>query len=157
MPVTKSGFADVGDTTGIEGESSSMEFVAVHSFTLLCLGYSVGRVRVVFSLPQASLQLMFSDNPTAEIPAHLAYVEWYTPFANPMAHHGLHKISTMKEPDGGRTCSIVPIAEIRRSVHLFPNFGTHAPAHWTSSSVLDECDTFFVIVFTDCHLYRILN
>ncbi|KAF8219436.1 hypothetical protein L208DRAFT_1340031, partial [Tricholoma matsutake] len=45
------------------------------------------------------------------------------------------------------------------SVHLFPNFGAHIPPPWTSSNVLDECDIFFVNIFTDhCHghLHRIL-
>ncbi|KAF8223482.1 hypothetical protein L208DRAFT_1370045 [Tricholoma matsutake] len=65
----------------------------------------------------------------------------------------------MKDSGGGRICSIVLVSNIKQSVHLFPNFGAHIPPPWTSSNVLDECDIFFVNIFTDRHhghLYRIL-
>jgi len=52
-------------------------------------------------------------------------------------------------------CSIIPLANICRSVHLFPKFGPFAPQEWTSSNVLDLCNTFFVNDFTDRHMYRI--
>ncbi|KAF8234121.1 hypothetical protein L208DRAFT_1551549 [Tricholoma matsutake] len=112
-------------------------------------GYRVGRVRTIFSLPETSIEKLF----VTPIPDRLAYVEWYTP----IPHHGLHKISVMKDSGGGQICSIVPISNIKRTVHLFPNFGAHIPPPWTSSTVLDECDIFFVNIFTDHrHLYRTL-
>lgn len=122
----------------------------------LAKGYHIGRVRVVFSIPEKSCHTLF-NNRAILIPLHLAYVEWYTPFRHPERHHMLHKVSPRTEPDGGRVCSIIPLANIRRSVHLFPKFGPHAPPEWTSSNVLDCCNTFFVNVFTDRHLYRIIH
>ncbi|KAG1819804.1 uncharacterized protein BJ212DRAFT_1446151 [Suillus subaureus] len=41
-------------------------------------GFSVGQIRVIFSLPPKSLQLLFP--PTVNIPPHLTYTEWFTPF-----------------------------------------------------------------------------
>jgi hypothetical protein len=92
----------------------------------------------------------------AEIPQHLAYVEWYSPLPNnPERNHLLYKVSPQKEPDGSHICSIIPVANIRRSVHLFPKFGPFAPQEWTSNNVLDLCNTFFLNDFTDRHMYRI--
>ena len=119
------------------------------------VGYHIGRIRVVFSLPDCFFPIMFSNG--AEVPQHLAYVEWYSPLSdNPEQNHLLYKVSPQKEPDGTRVCSIIPLANIRHSVHLFPKFGPFAPQEWTSSSnVLDLCNTFFVNDFTDRHMYRI--
>jgi hypothetical protein len=99
---------------------------------------------------------MFTQ-PDVVVPDHLAYVEWYTRFpAVPDRNLLMYKISPLKDQNGGHICSVIPLANIRRSVHLFPKFGPHAPEEWTSSNVLDICGTFFVNSFTDRHLYRIL-
>jgi hypothetical protein len=119
-------------------------------------GYCIGRIRVVFSLPESALSTLFKNNPIT-IPQHLVYVEWYSPFRDAaQPNHLLHKISTMKDGSGGRVCSIIPLANIRRSIHLFPQFGPVAPQDWTSSTVLDLCDHFYVNTFTDRHVYRII-
>ncbi|KAJ7593168.1 hypothetical protein C8J56DRAFT_1013320 [Mycena floridula] len=118
-------------------------------------GYRVGQVRVIFSIPKFAIPLLF---PPGTAPAkHLAYIEWFTPFASsPAAYHLMYKVSRSMVPEGGRLSSIIPIANIRRSVHLLPKFGPVAPMSWTSSNVLDKCPHFFVNSFTDRHLYRIL-
>lgn len=91
-----------------------------------------------------------------EIPQHLAYIEWYSPLPNnPERNHLLYKVSPQREPDGSRTCSVIPVANIRRSVHLLPKFGPFAPQEWTSNNVLDSCNTFFLNDFTDRYMYRI--
>ncbi|KAF8806355.1 hypothetical protein BYT27DRAFT_7257744 [Phlegmacium glaucopus] len=97
-------------------------------------GYHIGRIRIVFSLPAHSLPTMFKDE--AEIPQHLAYVEWYSPLPDvPEPNHLLYKVSALKEADGTHVCSIIPLANIHCSVHLFPKFGVFAPQEWTSSNV----------------------
>ncbi|KAG6824807.1 hypothetical protein H0H92_005738, partial [Tricholoma furcatifolium] len=88
-------------------------------------------------------EILFGNN-AAQVPTHLVYIEWFSEFREPEQHHGLHKVSPMKDPEGNRICSIIPLANIRRSVHLYPKFGPSAPQEWTSSTVLDLCSTFFV-------------
>ena len=57
---------------------------------------------------------------------------------------------------GEELVSIVPITAIRQSVHLFPSFGPSAPEAWTSDTVLDRSDTFYVNPFTDRYAYSFL-
>ncbi|KAJ7783991.1 hypothetical protein DFH07DRAFT_727778 [Mycena maculata] len=110
-------------------------------------GYRVGQVRVVFSLSRRVLESLFpGDKP----PKHLAYVEWFSRFPNtPEQNHGMYKISRPIE----RTASIIPVANIRRSVHLFPQFGPVAPRDWTSQNVLEGCTKFYVSPWSDRHAY----
>ena len=97
---------------------------------------------------------MFTDG--TEVLEHLAYVEWYTPLRDsPEPNHLMYEVSPQKDRDGSNMCSIILLANIRRSVHLFPKFGAFMPPEWSSSNVLDRCNTFFVNDFTDRHLYRI--
>ncbi|KAI9447518.1 hypothetical protein H4582DRAFT_1802158, partial [Lactarius indigo] len=87
----------------------------------------------------------------------LVYVEWYTAFTKvPEPNSHLFKISPMKDRGGGRVCSIIPLANIWRSVHLIPKFRAIAPQEWTSNTVLDLANVFFVNSFMDGHLYRII-
>ena len=97
---------------------------------------------------------MFKDD--AEIPQHLAYIEWYSSLPdNSEPNHLLYKILALKEAHGTYVCSIIPLANICHSVHLIPKFGAFAPQEWTSSNILDLSNTFFVNDFTDRHMYRI--
>ncbi|KAJ7805230.1 hypothetical protein B0H14DRAFT_3091624 [Mycena olivaceomarginata] len=114
-------------------------------------GYRVAQVRVVFSLTARHIEGLFP--PGHYPPKHLAYVEWFSAFtAQPEAPHLMYKL-TRSLKDGERLASIIPLENIRRSVHLLPKFGAVAPAHWTSSNVLEECSAFYVNCFTDRHSY----
>ncbi|KAJ7150608.1 hypothetical protein C8R46DRAFT_914692, partial [Mycena filopes] len=80
----------------------------------------------------------------------LAYVEWFSKFPrNPDPNHGMYKISRPVE----RAASIIPVSQIRRSVHLFPEFGPVAPRDWTSNNVLERCSKFYVSPWSDRHAY----
>ena len=117
-------------------------------------GYHIGYICVVFSIPERALSIVFTDG--IEVLEHLAYVKWYTPLLNsPEPNHLLYKVSLWKDRDGTHICSIILLANIHRSVHLYPKFGVFAPQEWSSSSVLDWCNTFFVNDFMDRHMYRI--
>ena len=74
----------------------------------------------------------------------------------PDSNHQLYKLSPLKKNDKTHICSVIPLANVSRSVHLFPRFGQFAPPEWSSSNVLDMCDTFFFNTFTDKHLCRVI-
>ena len=110
------------------------------------IGYRVGQIRVVFSLPRAE----------AQVPSeHLAYVEWFTKFTFPENDHGMHKLKRSME-GGEHVASIIPVSSIRCSVHLFPKFGQVVPEDWTSDNVLEKCSTFYLNPFTNRNMYFIL-
>ncbi|KAJ7778032.1 hypothetical protein DFH07DRAFT_730993, partial [Mycena maculata] len=102
----------------------------------------------VFSLPDSSIQTLF---PASIVPPkYLAYVEWFSPFtSDPEPRHLLYKIKRSLS----QLADIVPIANIRRSVHLLPKFGPVAPKDRTSSNVLDKCLVFFINLMSDQHIY----
>ncbi|KIK00483.1 hypothetical protein K443DRAFT_7613 [Laccaria amethystina LaAM-08-1] len=52
--------------------------------------------------------------------------------------------------------SIIPVELIQQSVHLIPDFGAIAPAHWKSSNVLEEVSHFYVSSFSDHFQYSTL-
>jgi hypothetical protein len=119
----------------------------------------VGQVRCVFTLPLKTLKSWFpASTPTnLQVPYHLAYVEWFTPFTSlrPGRDHRMYKISRhMKQ--GMRGASVIPVLLIRQSVHLIPAFGPVAPTSWKSSSVLESAPTFYVNSFSDRFPYSTL-
>lgn len=106
----------------------------------------MGRVRIVFSLPEKTLPTFFPNG--TQTPQHLAYVDWFSPFpTNSHRDHGLYAIHALDRT--WETSSIVPVANIKRSVHLFPSFGKKVPRNWTSDTVLDDCKFFLVNSQTD--------
>lgn len=111
----------------------------------------MAQVRLIFELPSAALDVWFNDGiPT---PPRLAYIEWFTAFSRPERFHGMHKIRRVVNQEGQRVASIIPVTNIRRSVHLFPKFGPVAPRDWKSSTVLDESKFFFVNYTSDRHAF----
>lgn len=120
-----------------------------------CSGYCVGRIRFVFSIPKPAINTLFPPMMQDLVPAHLAYVEWFSPFNTipPGRDHGMYKISKLKDTHGQQKASVVPVSSIRQSVHLIPVFGSVAPAEWRSSNVLDHAEDFLVNSFTDRFQY----
>ncbi|KIP06193.1 hypothetical protein PHLGIDRAFT_107242 [Phlebiopsis gigantea 11061_1 CR5-6] len=122
-------------------------------------GYRVAQIRVIFSIPKRRIPTLF---PGRTPPEHLVYLEWFTPFrAADTSTHGLFKIgrsttvgsSIANERHGARSAVVVPLTDVRRSIHLWPCFGVEVPRSWSSDSVLDDCPKFFVSPFTDRHSY----
>ena len=117
--------------------------------------FRVVQVQTVFELPKSALSSIFLSSRPAP-PTHLAYVEWFSPLSAPNGSHGMHRVSRSYR-DGRRFASIIPLAEVCRSVQLFPVFGPIMPQDWQSPTVLDECQSFYINPFLDRHLYRNLS
>ncbi|KAJ7939758.1 hypothetical protein B0H13DRAFT_1850529 [Mycena leptocephala] len=60
----------------------------------------------------------------------------------PEPNHAMYKISRPAE----HTATVIPVANIRSSVQLFPDpeFGPIAPRDWTSQNVLERCKKFYI-------------
>ncbi|KAJ7683161.1 hypothetical protein B0H14DRAFT_2422579 [Mycena olivaceomarginata] len=112
---------------GLTGVGGKWNFHTLPSNPQMKQGYRVGQVRVVFFLKSHHIKGLFV--PGISPPQHLAYVEW---FSSPDPHHLMYKVKRSIK-DGDRLASIVPLANIRRSIHLLPKFGPVAPPHWTSA------------------------
>ncbi|KAH9951748.1 hypothetical protein B0H21DRAFT_775908 [Amylocystis lapponica] len=98
-------------------------------------GLCVARVRAIFRIP-ADFGAHASEHP-------LAYVEWFTPFRDPVPDIGMHKVSHSTR-NHRRRASIIPITQIERSCHLIPCWRREMVRSWTSAEVLDQCKTFYV-------------
>ena len=89
------------------------------------------------------------------MPQYLAYIEWFTPFTRSQKQYDLYKVSRNIRQNQ-QQASIVPIDQIRRSIHLYPKFGPVVPSDWTKANVLDKASTFYTNPFSDRHMYTIL-
>ena len=141
---------------GIKGMSISgycLFWHEIHQQHFSSKGYGVVRVKVIFSIPTRFHAHLFK-RPEIDVPKHLAYVEWYSPLETQDPNHRMFKITPLKDSDGTRICSVIPLTDVQRSVHLIPRFGPVAPVNWKSGNVLDQCTTFFLNDFTDRHLFR---
>ncbi|EIW56974.1 uncharacterized protein TRAVEDRAFT_170977 [Trametes versicolor FP-101664 SS1] len=113
-------------------------------------GYEVAQLRLVFKLPNVANETLF---PGVLAPGHLAYIERFTPMVGPDPVHGLYKVTRQRDGSGARLASVVEVRNIRRSCHLFPVTTGAVPRDWTSSTVLERCDSFWVNSFSDAHMY----
>ncbi|KAG1886983.1 hypothetical protein F4604DRAFT_1571031, partial [Suillus subluteus] len=83
----------------------------------------------------------------------LAYIEWFMPFPSaPDQHSGLYKLSQSFH-GGEKLASIMPLANILRSVHLILNFGAVIPQEWMSDTVLDDCNIFWLNLYLDRYTF----
>ncbi|KAJ3751578.1 hypothetical protein EV360DRAFT_56667, partial [Lentinula raphanica] len=115
-------------------------------------GLQVGRVRVIFSLPEKHLHRLFPASISP--PTHLAYVEWFSKFrSRPDDHTGLYHIKPLLKRDKTRAVSVIPLDRIKQSVHLTPKWGGTVPSNWTYENTLDLCSSFFLNSFTNTHMY----
>lgn len=118
-------------------------------------GYRVGRVWLIFKIPEHAHKDLFPD---VIIPGHLAYVEWFSPFTQPDRIHGMYKVSPsyVGNQDRSLRVDVVEVKSIRRSCHLIPVCGSTIPRDWTSSTVLNLSKNFYVNTFSDLHMYMTL-
>ena len=114
-------------------------------------GYRVARIRLIFKLPRGAHDYHM---PSVISPGHLAYVEWYSSFKeSPEDDHLLYEVRKVTF-ENKAVASIIPLYNIVRSVHLFPKLPISLPEKWTSSTILDDCDIFYVNSFSDRHAFH---
>ncbi|TDL30231.1 hypothetical protein BD410DRAFT_709709, partial [Rickenella mellea] len=102
----------------------------------------VGRVRIIFTLP-TSFTNFVKHAPTE----HLVYVEWFTrPCSEPDEASLLYEVKKQRETGTGEIVGeIIKLTDIRHSIQLFPKCGSK-PINkaWTSATVLDQCESFYI-------------
>ena len=114
--------------------------------------HRIARVKVIFALTKSTIRATFTR--TTSIPKYLAYVEWFSAFSeHTEENHLLYKIQKITYQDRP-VASIIPLYNIVRSVHLFPEFPVPIPQNWSSTNVLDECETFYVNSFSDRYAFH---
>lgn len=148
------------DVAGISGEcfgALPISLGHVDLTSLISLGLRVAQVRVIFKLSDDVLARLFG---TTTLPfGHLLYVEWFSrPAARPEKNHNMYKVKRSVDVNQ-REYAIIELTSLRRSYHLFPRFGKEKvadsdAASWTSASVLDKCDTFYINNFVDMHAFQ---
>ena len=119
------------------------------------LGYCVGRIRCIFTIPASTVQQWFNEDASISgASSYFAYVDWFTPFSVSRMgeHHCMYQICYLRV-QGEQQSSVIPINLITQSVHLFPKFGHVANADWKSSDVLDKAMAFFVNPFSNRFSY----
>ncbi|KAJ3711133.1 hypothetical protein DFJ43DRAFT_1108174 [Lentinula guzmanii] len=116
----------------------------------------IAQVRIVFTLSTRVSEELFRDVSVHERPRYLAYLEWFTSFTTPDDTHGLYKVSR-SNVEGGCLASVVDIERFICSAHLIPRFSRIANREWTSSTVLEECPSFFVNSHSDRHIYQLFH
>ena len=156
-------------TTRADGTNAFAAEFSIEAFSIVpprlitvCKGFlRVSKAIVIFVPSLLSLHHgVLSDSnvfPRQHPPQYLAYVELFSPFTAPNPVHGLYKVAkATRLSDGGRQVSIIPLNNIRRTIHLYPSFGPVVPSEWSSSNVLDRCHNFWVNAFTDRHIYGVV-
>ncbi|KAI0774121.1 hypothetical protein C8Q74DRAFT_1268270 [Fomes fomentarius] len=89
--------------------------------------FRVAQVWVVFKIPSKCHPDLFPRPLLTAYPQHLAYVEWFTPLTVVQAEHGLYKLKVTRALRYGACLeSVVPVSQLERSCHLFPDFGPQA-------------------------------
>jgi len=119
-----------------------------------CQGTRVGRVRVIFTLPDEVHSITGARPAPSNWPKEpLVYIEWYSRLeksANPRngMMYRIKKIplkssATSMDKDKVQG-TILRLSCIRQSCMLFPTFPSSVPAHWTTDNILDSASSFYI-------------
>lgn len=113
-------------------------------------GYRIVQVRLLFQLP-TRLQLLREhiDDPLA----HLAYVEYFTPFETEYEPGSKFYKVLKSYVQHKRKTAVIPVTSIFRSCHLIPQWGSSVDRTWTSNNVLEKCHSFYLNSFSDHFMY----
>ncbi|KAF5381819.1 hypothetical protein D9757_008321 [Collybiopsis confluens] len=109
-------------------------------------GCRVGRVKVIFQLPQSVMRLGIEEPSPAHWPTTqvLAYVTWFSPFKSQAdTSIGMYVVKPSIASNGIPQGDIIPLSDIRQTCMLTPSSPSWDSA-WTSENVLDRGKSFFV-------------
>ncbi|KAG1828883.1 hypothetical protein DFJ58DRAFT_719762 [Suillus subalutaceus] len=111
----------------------------------LNLGVRVGQVRVIFSLPSKSVPLLVFAN-SQGFPLTSLTSNGFEPFTSaPDRHHGLYKLSRSLR-GGGKSSKYRAIGQY-----------SVVPREWTSDTVLDNCNTFWLNSYIDRYTFSLFK
>jgi len=116
--------------------------------TSIYLGTRIGRVKVIFTLPQTLQAPGYTMTAPSQWPmTPLAYVEWFTsqgPVAN--ITHSMYKFSKAFDSQGQPQGAVIPISNIRQSCMLFPIFPRKQkiPTDWRPDNIVDKVQSFLI-------------
>ena len=135
------------------------------------LGTRIGRVKVVFRLPETVRQYRQSGE-TMEAPQQwgqdgpLAYVEWFSKLSDQANEvHMMYEVRKMPvRVDGCVPGEIMPLSMIRQSCQLIPYFprpksadeAGFVPEDWTSDTVMDKATRFLLNNWATKYAYQTL-
>lgn len=130
-------------------------YIIFRSYLHFKLDYHVGQVRAIFRIPSWLVDFVFGPEVHTAASDYLVYVELFKPCEQDDTNtHGLFTVRRAYW-DGMRAATIVPLFNIRRSVHLIPKFGSEPiDRAIKAEDVLEKYDVFYVNSFSDRHAYH---
>ena len=99
----------------------------------------------------------FTESNTKAPKEHLVYVEWFKTVQN--APDSVSKLFEVRKQCEAGNAEIVGevvylSTAIRQSIQLIPVFGQKANRNWTSETVLDQCEEFYINNFGSLRTYQ---
>ena len=115
-------------------------------------GCRVGCIRTIFCFLEKDIY-----GRTLQYPRYpLAHIEWYKKLkSSPEEVHRMYQVQKPGEIQG----VILPVVQIRQGCMLLPDFcqlPTSRTDYWSSDSVLDACDSFFLNHWQSRYSYQTL-
>ena len=108
-------------------------------------------MRVIFTLPESFTEI--NGKATKE---PLIYVEWFKTVGNATeSTSNMYEVRKQRESGNSEIVGeVVMLSKVRQSIQLIPVFGQKVNRDWTSETVLDLCDNFYINNFGDLCTYQ---
>jgi hypothetical protein len=134
--------ADEAESTAVQGSFNSLSRLGSDEWMLGC---RVGRLKIIFCLPQTVNRDGFMVSAPQGWPKEpLAYVTWFSRFnTSPDDNTLMYRVGPAFDSKGEAQGSIIPLTNIRQSCMLTPSKAAW-DVSWNTANVLDSCPSFFV-------------
>lgn len=107
---------------------------------------------MIFKIPEALESVTFGNG--VQPPGHLAYVDWFTSPGQKDDVSGMYPVMYSKLSSGEQESSIIELSTVVRTCQLLPDFGKVVNTSWTSDTVLDRCNRFYISNWKDNLTYQ---